>query len=57
MVLQVHQRGGVAFLSSKEVLIDAQHLRTVPTREFPDALFDKRLIPTLDSGSAQLVCQ
>src|SRR5690606_18541963 len=55
MVLQIHQRGGVALLAAKEMLINAQHLGAGPARELRDALLYKRLIPTLDRGAADPV--
>src|SRR5690606_30181803 len=55
MVLQIHQRGGVALLAAKEMLINAQHLGAGPARELRDALLYKRLVPALDRGAADPV--
>jgi len=55
VVLQIDQRGGVALLAAKEVLIDTQHLWAGSARELRDPLLDKGLVPALDGGATDPV--
>src|SRR5690606_26821709 len=55
VVLQIDQRGRVASLARKEVLIDTQHLRAAPARELGDATAHIRLIPALNRRAADPV--
>ena len=55
MILEVHEGGGVAFLTSEEVFIYPQHPWTGAVRHLRDPLLAVALIPALDRCPADVV--
>src|SRR5699024_609273 len=55
MVLQIHERGGVALLARKEMFVNPEHLGAGPPGEFTDTLLHKGLVPALHRGRANAV--